>query len=1000
MLDTTDAVRAALRANDELPYGRTRTVTAEELVDAAEQFDDPELLAFALLELTEAYEYDAEQRKLPVVFARIAKLRTEHPDSFGDWENHATDWRYKWVAAALLSVPDVPLEAVRRWHGELRRHYLERGHDLQPYYAQQYRLAAHTGEGAQDAFELWAGRWRSRYSDCYACELREQARHFVARGEDERALEIWQPVFSGERSCSEEPHTSRALALLPLLRTGRLDEARSAHLTGYRWARGRPAAAEVVGLHLEFCALTRNEPRGLEILAENRDLFDRHGDPLSRLHFLTGAQLLLARLAEDGHGEVPVAGPPGAHRTAAALLAELRTEGDALAARYDVRNGTSAVGDARRARLARTPLFAEPLPLGLRATGPAPAAPQPAPATAPAAPADLAELVERARELSTTNHPDAILHWNRIGALIEAPEHRHPEDAEQSGLGSLAQLRAELALERAFESHTPDREAAALYASAAALFEQAGLTARALGCRARLAGPTDDHPGDLPTIRELCAQLAELAEDGTPYGGRELVAVLQLQANTELRALFVATAEANNQDSPTNPTNPDGPDDSQHGPHSPHGPGPDPAALAETEATLERLYTEAERHGFPHRQANARLLGARARFLADRHRDESAAFAAADRLMVEAEELVDRAGAPWRLAQVYGQRGELAMYTGDLTTAERFLRQAAETAAQYGDRSAGTARVYDGLARTYLGLDRPAEAARAFTEAAARYDRNGAATDAASARIMLGQVLCGSGRADDGVAVLETVLLEPAFTELDVREQAQARLNLARGLRELDEPRAAAEEYLLLADQVAGFEERHILTMVAAEAAAALAAAEQWPAADLARQRALDSHRTAPHADAVFDMLLRQARHTADRHGPDHPEAADQALARLDEAADVARTAEREGQDFASGCPDGTLHDTRARTLSALGRDEEALTEMELAIAAFAAYGPGARHGLAESIRVAAILEANRLDRRDAALARLDAAVAEFRTADAEQAAQPLTELRTHLTRH
>ncbi|ROR37888.1 tetratricopeptide repeat protein [Kitasatospora cineracea] len=980
MLDTIDAVRAALRANDELPHGRTRTVTAEELVDAAEQFDDPELLAFALLELTEAYEYDAEQRKLPVVFARIAKLRTEHPDSFGDWENHATDWRYKWVAAALLSVPDVPLEAVRRWHGELRRHYLERGHDLQPYYAQQYRLAAHTGEGVQDAFELWAGRWRSRYSDCHACELREQARHFVARGEDERALEIWQPVFSGERSCSEEPHTSRALALLPLLRAGRLDEARSAHLTGYRWARGRPAAAEAVGLHLEFCALTRNEPRGLEILAENRDLFDRHGDPLSRLHFLTGAHLLLARLVEDGHGDVPVAGPPGAHRTAAALLAELRTEGDALAARYDARNGTAAVGDARRARLARTPLFAEPLPLGLRATGPAPAAAQPAPAPAatPAAPADLAELVQKARELSTTNHPDAILHWNRIGALIEAPDHRHPEDAERSGLGSLAQLRAELALERAFESHTSDQEATALYTSAAALFEQAGLTARALGCRARLAGPTDDHPGDLPVIRELCARLAELAEDGTPYGGRELVAVLQLQANAELRALFEATAEAG------------GPD----------GPGPDPAALAEAEATLERLYTEAERHGFPHRQANARLLGARARFLADRHRDESDAFAAADRLITEAEQLVDRAGAPWRLAQVYGQRGELAMYTGDLTAAERFLRQAAETAAQYGDRSAGTARVHDGLARTYLGLDRPAEAARAFTEAAARYDRNGDADDAASARIMLGQVLCGSGRADDGVAVLESVLLEPAFTELDVREQAQARLNLARGLRELDEPRAAAEEYLLLADQVAGFEERHILTMVAAEAAAALAAAEQWPAADLARQRALDSHRTAPHADAVFDMLLRQARHTADRHGPDHPEAAEQALARLDEAAEVARTAEREDQDFASGCPDGTLHDTRARTLSTLRRDEEALAEMELAIAAFAAYGPGAQHGRAESIRVAAILEANRLDRRDAALARLDAAVAEFRAADAEDAAQPLTELRAHLTRH
>ncbi|MFB7944350.1 tetratricopeptide repeat protein [Kitasatospora phosalacinea] len=989
MLDTIDAVRAALRANDQLPYGRPRTVTAEELVDAAEQFDDPELLAVALLELTEAYEYDAEQRKLPVAFARIAKLRKEHPDSFGDWENHATDWRYKWVAAALLSVPEVPLEAVRRWHGELRTHYLAQGHDLQPYYARQYRLAAHTGEGVPDAFELWATRWRSRYSDCHACELRDQALHFVELGDDERALEVWQPVFSGERSCSEEPHVSRALALLPLLRTGRVAEARSAHLTGYRWARGRSGAARAIGLHLEFCALTRNEPRGLEILAENRDLFDRHGDPLSRLHFLTGAQLLLGRLVADGHGDVPVAGPPGEHRTAARLHAELSTEGDELAARFDARNGTPAVGDARRARLARTPLFAEPMPLGLRATGtttgttvgapqplPAPAA---APSGAPEEPVDLAELVAKARELSNTNHPDALLHWNRIGALVEAPEHRHPEDAEQTGLGPLAQVRAELALERAFDERLPDAEADALYAEAAELFEQAGLTARALGARARRAGPGDDRPGDLPLVRDIRARLAELAAAGTPFAGRELVAVLQLQVNAEMRAAFEAATATGG---------PDG------------GPGPDPAALAEAEATLEQLYTEAARHGFPHRQANARLLGARARFLAGRHRPGGAAVAEADRMITEAEQLVEQAAAPWRLAHVHGQRGELALYDGDLEKAEEYLRRAAAVVARYGDRSTGAARVHDGLGRTYLGLGRPAEAAAAFTESAARYDRLGEADDAASARIMLGQALCSADRADDGVAVLESVLLEPGFAELDVREQAQARLTLARGLREIGEPRVAAEEYLLLADRVAEFDEQHILTMVAAEAAATLAAAGQWPAADLARQRALDSHRTAPHADAVFDMLLRQARHTADRHGPDHPEAAEQALARLDEAAEVARTAEHEGQDFSSGCPDGTLHDTRARTLSSLDRNEEALAEMERAVAAFAAYGPGAHHGRAESIRVAALLEANRLDRPDAARARLDAAVAMFRDAGAPEAAEPLVELRARLARH
>ena len=67
---SADELFEALQENDLRPYGRTRTVTAEELVDAAEQFDDPKLLVHALLELQEAYTYGSEPRKSPVAFAR------------------------------------------------------------------------------------------------------------------------------------------------------------------------------------------------------------------------------------------------------------------------------------------------------------------------------------------------------------------------------------------------------------------------------------------------------------------------------------------------------------------------------------------------------------------------------------------------------------------------------------------------------------------------------------------------------------------------------------------------------------------------------------------------------------------------------------------------------------------------------------------------------------------------------------------------------------------
>src|SRR4051812_49119672 len=101
----TDELYEALNANDQRPYGRTRTVTAEELVDAAEQFEDPTALVCALLELQEAYTYGSEPRKSPVVFARILNLFDEQPDIFDARLRHMLFWRFKWVANALLALP-------------------------------------------------------------------------------------------------------------------------------------------------------------------------------------------------------------------------------------------------------------------------------------------------------------------------------------------------------------------------------------------------------------------------------------------------------------------------------------------------------------------------------------------------------------------------------------------------------------------------------------------------------------------------------------------------------------------------------------------------------------------------------------------------------------------------------------------------------------------------------------------------------------------------------
>ncbi|EPJ36466.1 hypothetical protein STAFG_6473 [Streptomyces afghaniensis 772] len=362
---TTDELYRALQENDRRPYGRTRTVTAEELADAAEQFAEPVPLVHALLELQEAYTYGAEPRKSPVVFARLLTLFDEQPEVFDERLRHMLFWRFKWVAHALRQLPEIPLASLRQWLTEMRDRYEKAGLGLQPYYGQAYQLAAHVGEDTTPAYELWAARTRTRLSDCEACETCERALYHLTAGDDERALRTWEPVLAGKESCQEEPARSVSYALLPLLRTGRTDRARDLHLAGYRGCRRNPSMAQEVGRHLEFCALTGNEARGLELLSENRNLFEEVDSPLDLLGFLTGVEVLLQRVEHLGHGELPTAGYAGRTWTVAGLRAEVRGRADDLAARFDARNGTTAHTDRRRSRLDRAPLL-EALELTLR----------------------------------------------------------------------------------------------------------------------------------------------------------------------------------------------------------------------------------------------------------------------------------------------------------------------------------------------------------------------------------------------------------------------------------------------------------------------------------------------------------------------------------------------------------------------------------------------------------------------------------------------------------
>ncbi|MHB9855956.1 hypothetical protein ACSYGO_42850 [Streptomyces krungchingensis] len=968
---TTDELFQALSENDRRPYGRTRTVTAEELVDAAEQFGEPEPLAYALLELQEAYTYGAEPRKSPVVFARLLNLFDEQPDVFDERLRHMLFWRFKWVANALRALPEVPLSSLRQWQTEMRDRYMKAGLDLQPYYGQAYQLAAHVDEDTALAYELWAGRSRSRLSDCEACEICERALHHLTAGDDERALRTWEPVLAGKDSCQEEPARSISYALLPLLRTGGADAARELHLAGYRACRRNPSMAGEVGRHLEFCALTGNEARGLELLSENRNLFDEVDSPLGQFDFLTGVEVLLQRVELLGHGELPAAGYAGRTWTVASLRAEVRGRADDLAARFDARNGTAAHTERRRVRLDRAPLL-DALELTLRTRSLDEVGPAAAPVAVPAArrtaavPESLPELILRARALDEQGHPDAQACWARLHTLVAARDYTHPDDP---AVGPLVQLRADLLADEAGRAGEKDEfaDAAALYEEAAGLYDDAGAPGRAALARAgallAAAGmPAED--GDAAEAKTAAlgaahASMVRLHEETpglTPYQEARL---LRLRATVLGLRLQASRSE-------------------EH--------------IAPVFAEVDLLHDFATRHDVVPQISGARLLRASTHALSG---ELPTAVTEIDSLLDD----LKAHGPAWHLPRTLGLRGRFQLGLQDAQAAHADLAEAVRLAADWPADAVDTARLHGDLAEACMHLGRPDEALRYLTRSAELDLRRGSRTDAFCTYSNAAQLSLDLGRVEDCIALLDSVLVEPdvAAGEMDDRLVAQLRLTRARALNAGDDLKAATAELVALAAESAGWDDdpgSH--AMIAGETAVLLGKSGEFDRAREAAGQALAAHARAPRYEQLSNCLRELARLQAQQQGP---EGLAEALAHLADAgriADEARAAEYEAHGRSL---DTALAYEHGRVHAYAGAYEDSLAALEKTFALLGEPGPDQDHAeeWAECVRLAGAVEGLYLKRPAPALTRLDAAVSRLTGLGHTEATEALTSLAARL---
>ncbi|MFF4141917.1 tetratricopeptide repeat protein [Streptomyces sp. NPDC001698] len=952
-----DSLRREMAANGARPEGPARNARAERLLAEAERLNIPLAVIEALGHQLKVYNYSSEKDRMFVPFARLLRMWDERPEDFDEYETHSLHWVFKWMSAGMLRQPHIPLAAVEKWLGEMEHRYRLAGHSERAVRSAEFSVARHIGDiaRAERAYAEWLAADRDSMADCHACELHDQGQWQAECGRDAEAVELWRPVLDGEFTCAHEPHGVLASSLLPLLRLGRLDEARAHHLRGLRLVRPMESMRDAYADHVEFCALTGNEARAMELLAERPACFTDDGNPLGRLDFLAVAALLMDRLVELGRYGQAVPGPAGRAWTAGELAVHARAEASALAARFDERNGTSRVGEWARARMGRRPLV-DRLPLGVRTArtaGIAPAAAVRAPVEAAAeaaAPeeADLPALIAKARRLSDTLRPHAVEAWAAVARAAEGVELEARD---------LAEIADHEAMDRGPEGD-------ALFERAAELYARAGDPGEALAARSRAAyvrALTGDVDGALAAVAEPYERvLALYAEEGT--GVRQAASVVMGRARILMRPVYEA----------------EGPVD----------PGTRSAA---EEAAREVLALVEGRAGDDVRLAS-RAAEARA-MLAETAARTGDLRGAAELFAWAAAEYVG-AGLPWFAVEYEARLAALSHHLGDPEGAERALRAALEHGGAHLE-AVGRAQLHLQLAEVLGGLDRTEEAAEHALEAAHWADEadEGPALGA-WARQQLGGLLLRLGRWAEAAEVLESALPDLSAETHGDGAVVQTQWWLGDCLSELGEHRAAAERRLQAAETARHWPEQQDHAALAHLAAESLSRAGLHDEADRAYTRAGDLWRSLGDVHGLVRALRARAwLALGTEAGLDAArELMGAAVTECEAALDaVDDTAVRQRLVAELGHTHRQFGDLLADSAEDEGdgaAPEEALSRLEQAIAAFALLGPAALHDRTGAELAAGRLAAD-LGRPAEATARARAVLAACEDADEEDGRTP-----------
>lgn len=312
-----------------------RTARLEEIVRRADVIDAPRVTFLGRRTLAGAHAVDGRWDLVYPLLDQALHEHEERPWRFErDDEAELLRW-YAYLVECMVDFPGITLDEIHAKATDLERRFRNGRYGLSEVYGAHRGIASHIGDlrWAEEAFVRQVAT--ADQEDPWLEVVRID--HLLNLDDEEQALRRAAPFLGSPANSDELTTRVRHLALMPLVRARRFDEAALTYRRLNRGMAGECWRLEDHGGMAEFCALTGNLSEGAVWLGALEEL-DKRKRPLATMEYAASAAVLTRQL-----------GWIDTERRMRALATE-------LAEKFDLRNGTTACGDRVRRRLRAEPL--------------------------------------------------------------------------------------------------------------------------------------------------------------------------------------------------------------------------------------------------------------------------------------------------------------------------------------------------------------------------------------------------------------------------------------------------------------------------------------------------------------------------------------------------------------------------------------------------------------------------------------------------------------------